>query len=151
MARWVLSCQWSWGCSQQPIWYFPVLLWSAEIRKRMELGSIRNLSLLPNFSRKNCHILLGQKEGSEGKTRKVTSWGLCSSLAKNSQRLAFLPEIGILGAHPAFPTLRGFDLATPHQLFPLPSLAVITHILGTNMFQFWRYSIYLSLKWPLQS
>lgn len=45
MVRWVPSCQWSWGCSQQPIWYFPVLLWSAEIRKRMELESIRKISL----------------------------------------------------------------------------------------------------------
>lgn len=61
MVRWVPSSPWSWGCSQQPVWYFPVLLGSAEIRKRMELESIRNLSFPPNFSGKTATLLWDRK------------------------------------------------------------------------------------------
>lgn len=87
----------------------------------MELGSIRNIPLLPNFSGKLAQFLLDRKRDQKGGPRRSPAGDHVLSWPGTPSLLLFFQETKILLASSASPTLSQFNLATPHQLFPFPS------------------------------
>lgn len=87
----------------------------------MELGSIRNIPLLPNFGGKLAQFPLDRKRDQKGGPRRSPAGGRVLPWSGTPSLLLFFQETEILLASSASPTLNQFNLATPHQLFPLPS------------------------------
>ena len=84
----------------------------------MELGSVRNVPLLPNFG---VQFPLDRKRDQKGAPRRSPAGGHVLSRPGTPSLLLFFQETEILLASSASPTENQFNLAAPHQLFPLPS------------------------------